>query len=71
MQARAQGQVDIDVEILKSRKKLDLARMNLEKVRKVESQSGYADTVPEDVRLVNEDKVRRRLVPIFVGWIRF
>ncbi|KZT01902.1 uncharacterized protein LAESUDRAFT_763338 [Laetiporus sulphureus 93-53] len=56
MHILVRGQVDIDVEIMKCNKKLGLARMNLEKVRKVEAQSGYADTVPEDVRLVNEDK---------------
>lgn len=53
----AQGQVDLDGEIIKCQKKLDLARMNLEKVRKVEAQPGYEDTVPANVRVVNEEKV--------------
>ncbi|KAI0933300.1 hypothetical protein AcV7_004807 [Taiwanofungus camphoratus] len=50
------GQVDLDGEIIKCQKKLDLARMNLEKVRKVEAQPGYEDTVPANVRVVNEEK---------------
>jgi hypothetical protein len=51
------GQVDIDIEISKTEKKLGLARMNLEKIVKIESQADYAQTVPENVRLQNEDKV--------------
>lgn len=52
------GLVDLDVEIAKCNKKLDLARLNLAKVVKVESQADYRETVPENVRLANEDKVR-------------
>ncbi|KAF9458072.1 tRNA synthetases class I-domain-containing protein [Collybia nuda] len=50
------GLVDLDVEIAKCEKKLDLARMNLGKILKVEAQGDYTETVPEAVRLVNEDK---------------
>ncbi|KAG6885779.1 hypothetical protein C0993_009884 [Termitomyces sp. T159_Od127] len=50
------GLVDLDVEIAKCDKKLDLARLNLQKVVKVESQADYAETVPENVRLANEEK---------------
>ncbi|KAG6849752.1 hypothetical protein H0H93_005550 [Arthromyces matolae] len=50
------GLVDLDVEIAKCDKKLDLARLNLQKVVKVESHADYAETVPENVRLANEDK---------------
>lgn len=52
-----QGLVDLDVEISKCDKKLDLARMNLQKVVKVEAQADYIETVPENVRQGNEDKV--------------
>jgi hypothetical protein len=52
-----QGLIDIDAEIAKCEKKLQLAQMNLDKVRKVEAQPDYADTVPENVRLINEDRV--------------
>jgi hypothetical protein len=52
-----QGLIDFDVEIAKCEKKLNLARLNLEKVRKVESQPDYEETVPENVRVINEDKV--------------
>jgi hypothetical protein len=31
--------------------------MNLAKIQKVEAQADYAQTVPEDVRTINEDKV--------------
>lgn len=51
------GQVDLDAEIGKAEKKLDLARMNLAKVQKIEAVPDYASTVPEDVRASNEDKV--------------
>lgn len=49
--------MDLDVEIAKCDKKLGLAKLNLEKVRKVESQADYEETVPENVRLINEEKV--------------
>jgi hypothetical protein len=49
--------VDLDVEMEKAEKKLALARLNLEKVVKVESQPDYDDTVPANVRMVNEEKV--------------
>jgi valyl-tRNA synthetase len=52
------GLVDLDVEISKCDKKLDLAKLNLSKVLKVESQADYQATVPENVRLANEEKVR-------------
>ncbi|KAF9005426.1 tRNA synthetases class I-domain-containing protein [Cyathus striatus] len=50
------GLVDLDVEIGKCDKKLDLARLNLSKVAKVESQPDYETTVPENVRQANADK---------------
>jgi valyl-tRNA synthetase len=53
------------VEIAKCEKKLNLARMNLEKLSKVESQPDYEETVPENVRLINEDKVRSTVHPLF------
>ena len=53
----AQGQVDIDGEINKCEKKLALAQMNLSKIEKVEQQADYEATVPENVRLGNEEKV--------------
>lgn len=52
-----QGLVDLDVEIAKCEKKRDLARMNLQKIVKVEAQADYAETVPENVRGANEEKV--------------
>ncbi len=53
-----QGLVDLDAEIAKCEKKLQLARLNLDKVRKVEAQPDYVETVPENVRIINEDRVR-------------
>jgi len=53
---RVKGLVDLDKEIAKCDKKLDLARLNLAKIVKVESQADYRETVPENVRLANEDK---------------
>ncbi|KAF8332211.1 tRNA synthetases class I-domain-containing protein [Amanita rubescens] len=50
------GLVNLEAEINKCDKKLDLARLNMAKVVKVESQPDYLVTVPEDVRLSNEEK---------------
>lgn len=51
-----QGLVDLDLEIAKCEKKLNLARINLAKTVKLIE--GAADTVPESVRSSNEEKVR-------------
>jgi valyl-tRNA synthetase len=51
------GLVDLDTEISKITKKLDLANLNLQKVLKNETQPDYATTVPENVRLANTEKV--------------
>jgi valyl-tRNA synthetase len=53
-----QGLVDLDAEIAKCKKKLSLARLNLEKVRKSESVPNCDETVPANVRLMNKEKVR-------------
>jgi len=50
------GLVDLDAEIAKCEKKLQLAQLNLDKVRKVEAQVDYVETVPANVRLINEDR---------------
>jgi len=52
------GQIDLDVEISKCEKKLGLARMNLDKIKKIEAQPDYAETLPENVQLTNEEKRR-------------
>ena len=41
-----QGLVDLEKEINKCEKKLDLARLNLQKIVKIESQPEYEETVP-------------------------
>jgi valyl-tRNA synthetase len=46
------------VEIAKCDKKLDLAKLNLQKIVKLESQPDYAATVPANVQAANSDKVR-------------
>ncbi|KAF9565455.1 hypothetical protein CPC08DRAFT_815475 [Agrocybe pediades] len=50
------GLVNLDNEISKCDKKLDLARLNLQKIVKLESQPEYADTVPANVQASNADK---------------
>jgi len=50
------GLIDLDAEIAKCEKKLQLTRLNLDKVRKVEAQPDYGETVPENVRSINEDR---------------
>jgi valyl-tRNA synthetase len=52
-----QGLVDLEKEIAKCDKKLDLAQLNLQKIIKVVSQPDYETTLPENVRLANEEKV--------------
>ena len=61
-----QGLVDLDAEIAKCEKKLQLAKLNLDKVRKVEAQSDYVETVPANVRLSNEDRVRLSSTLLYV-----
>ena len=51
--------MDLEKEIAKCDKKLDLARLNLQKIMKVISQPDYESTVPENVRMANEEKVCR------------
>ena len=53
-----QGLVDLDAEIIKCDKKLDVARMAADKLRKTQAQPEYESTVPENVRTTNEEKVR-------------
>ncbi|KAJ6580851.1 tRNA synthetases class I-domain-containing protein [Mycena capillaripes] len=54
--ALVRGLVDLDVEIAKCDKKLDLAKLNLQKMVKLESQPDYEETVPANVRLANSEK---------------
>ena len=61
--SKFKGIVDLDAEIAKCEKKLDLAQLNLQKIVKVESQTDYADAVPAAVRLANDDKVEMLLLP--------
>lgn len=53
--------MDLEKEINKCEKKLDLARLNLQKIVKIESQPEYEDTVPANVRTANDEKVRSSL----------
>lgn len=50
--------MDLDAEIVKCQKKLDFARLNLDKILKTESQPDYENVVAANVRLFNEEKVR-------------
>ena len=52
------GLVDLDAEIAKCDKKLDVARISADKLRKVAAQPDYESTVPETVRAANEDKLK-------------
>lgn len=53
----SQGLVDLDAEIAKCEKKIGLAQLNLEKVKKLISQPGYEQNIPEDVRAANLENV--------------
>ncbi|KAI5831094.1 hypothetical protein K523DRAFT_379399 [Schizophyllum commune Tattone D] len=50
------GLVDLDVEISKCDKKLDVVRLAYQKIVKTESQADYEQNVPENVRTANADK---------------
>jgi valyl-tRNA synthetase len=52
-----QGLVDLDSEIAKCDKKLGLAMLNTDKLRKIEAQPDYETMIPEAVRASNSDKV--------------
>ncbi|OBZ70621.1 Valine--tRNA ligase, mitochondrial [Grifola frondosa] len=50
------GLVDLQAEVAKCDKKLDLARLNLQKIVKVESQLNYESSMPANVLLANAEK---------------
>ncbi|EGN97199.1 hypothetical protein SERLA73DRAFT_110363 [Serpula lacrymans var. lacrymans S7.3] len=50
------GLINLEAEIAKCDKKINLSRLNFEKVNKVISQPEYEDTVPTTVRAANEEK---------------
>ncbi|KAF8493570.1 valine-tRNA ligase [Gautieria morchelliformis] len=52
------GLVDLDSEIAKCDKKLSLATLNAEKLRKIEAQPDYEAMIPEAVRASNSEKLR-------------
>lgn len=60
--------MDLDNEIAKCDKKLDLVRLNLQKVVKLESQPEYEETVPANVRAANLEKVMCFL-DFFMIWV--
>jgi hypothetical protein len=58
--------VDLDAEIAKCEKRLQLAQLNLDKFRKMEALAGYVKAVPANVRFINEDMVRLASVLVYV-----
>ena len=58
--------MDLEKEINKCEKKLDLARLNLQKIVKIESQPEYEETVPANVRTANGDRVRNIFLSYFI-----
>lgn len=49
--------MDIENEIAKCNKKLDLLQLNLQKVLKAIAQPDYEKSVPENVQIANREKV--------------
>lgn len=49
--------VDLDAEVAKLDKKLGLAQMSAEKIRKLQEQPDYEKNLPENVRATNAEKV--------------
>ncbi|KAJ7490033.1 tRNA synthetases class I-domain-containing protein [Mycena galericulata] len=54
--ALVRGLVDLNTEIAKYEKKLQMSRTNLEKITRIESQGDYQETVPANVRMTNEER---------------
>jgi len=52
------GLVDIDEEIAKIEKKLDLVKLSADKLRKTMKQANYEEVIPENVRAANSEKMR-------------
>jgi valyl-tRNA synthetase len=50
--------VDLDAEVSKLEKKLGLAQMSADKIRKLQEQPDYEKNLPENVRESNAEKVR-------------
>ena len=50
--------MDLDAEIAKCDKKLDIAKLNLEKLKKAMGVPDYEGSVPEAVRTGNEEKLK-------------
>ncbi|KAJ3557339.1 hypothetical protein NM688_g1525 [Phlebia brevispora] len=53
------GLIDIDVEIEKCEKKKKVAQIALDKIKKVQAHPNYEQTVDDETRQANEDKLRQ------------
>ncbi|KAG8925287.1 hypothetical protein FRC00_004142 [Tulasnella sp. 408] len=52
------GLVDLDEEINKIAKKLDVVNLGIDKLQKTMGQSNYEEVIPENVRAANAEKLR-------------
>ncbi|KAG8933507.1 hypothetical protein FRC02_011707 [Tulasnella sp. 418] len=52
------GMVDLDVEITKMTKKLDLVKLNVDKIKKLTSVPNYETVTPDNVKAANVEKLR-------------
>lgn len=52
-----QGLVDLDIEIVKNEKKLNVAKLALDKVKKAEAVPNYEEIVPVETRDFNTERV--------------
>jgi hypothetical protein len=59
--------VDFDAEILKASKKLDLAKLNEERLVAQIQAPEYQTKIPEAVRALNSQKVRPVLLPSLIN----
>jgi valyl-tRNA synthetase len=50
--------VDLDAEITKLTKKLDVATLSVDKLKSQMSQGNYEIAIPENIRAANAEKVR-------------
>ena len=59
-----QGLIDIDVEIERCEKKKKVSQIALDKIKKNEAHPNYDQTVDDETRAANEEKVRSIGIPL-------
>lgn len=59
--------VDLDAEVSKLEKKLGLAQMSADKIKKLQEQPDYEKNLPDNVRAANAEKVSQSRICRWTG----